>query len=104
MYLVKIGRFNEALAEVKKAQELDPLSLTINTQVGRVFYFSRRYYQAIEQFRQTPAMDPSFGQAHLNLGRAYLAKRMYQEAIAEFRAGLQFAGDDPNFIESLGIA
>ncbi|HWU40833.1 MAG TPA: tetratricopeptide repeat protein, partial [Candidatus Acidoferrum sp.] len=104
LYFARSDRFNEALAEVKRAQELDPLSLIINSLVGSVLFHWRRYDQAIEQFRQTLAMDPGFGPARLNLGRTYLAKRMYPEAIAEFRAGLKFAGEDPRFIPGLGHA
>jgi Tfp pilus assembly protein PilF len=102
LYLARIGRFDEAFAEMKKAQELDPLSLVINSLVGWVFLQARRYDEAIEQLRQTLAMDPSFAFAHFALGRAYMEKRMYPEAIAEFRAGL--ASGDPRFIASLGYA
>lgn len=47
------GRLEEAIAEMKRAQELDPLSLIISTNVGWAYYFARRYDQAIEQHRKT---------------------------------------------------
>ena len=87
LYLARLGRFNEAFVEMKKAQELDPLSLMIDSLVGWVFLQARRYDDAIEQLRQTLAVDPSFAYAHCVLGRTYVEKRMYREAIAEFHAG-----------------
>ncbi|HWT79136.1 MAG TPA: tetratricopeptide repeat protein, partial [Candidatus Methylomirabilis sp.] len=102
LFFARTGRFNEAFAEMKKAQELDPLSLIINSLVGWVYYQARRYDEAIEQLRQTLAMDPNFAYAHWVLGRTHMEKRMYPEAIAEFRAGL--ASGDPRFIAGLGHA
>ena len=81
------GHVDEALAEIKKAEELDPLSLMINAIHGWLLLQARRYDEAIAQLRQTVAMDRSFSYAHFVLGRAYLAKRMYPEALAEFQAG-----------------
>ena len=70
--------------EGASAQELEPLSLNINTQVGRIFYFMRRYDEAIAQYQKTLEMDPNFVIAHFQLGWAYEKKEMYQEAIAEY--------------------
>ena len=58
--LVALGRFDEAISEVKRALELDPLSLIINSDLGRTYYFARRYDEAIEQLRKTLEMDPNF--------------------------------------------
>src|SRR5258705_3398008 len=59
-YLAVLGRSNEALAERKRAQELEPLSLIINAELGMAFYYARDYDQAIEQFPKTLALDPNF--------------------------------------------
>ena len=59
------------MAEIKLAQELDPLSLIVNTAVGMVFYFSRQPDPAIEQLRKTLEMDPNFVPARLQLGVVY---------------------------------
>jgi TolB-like protein/class 3 adenylate cyclase/Tfp pilus assembly protein PilF len=72
-YLKALGRFDEALEEIEKAQELDPLSLAINTGVGHVLYLSGQYDQAIEQYRQAVELDPSFMVTHVWFGRPYLA-------------------------------
>ena len=49
MYLAEVGRLEEALAAIRRAQALDPLSLIINTEVGRLLYFARDYDAAIAQ-------------------------------------------------------
>jgi TolB-like protein/Tfp pilus assembly protein PilF len=84
MYLAGRGRFDESLAQVRQAQELDPLSVIISVQVGNIFFFARRYDQAIAQYQKTLEMDPNFRIAHDFLGLAYEAKGTYEKAITEF--------------------
>ncbi len=86
-FLSCMGRHNQALAEVKQAHEIDPLSLLINTQVGYTLYWARRPDEAVEQFKKTLDLDPSHGRAHIGLGRAYLYKGMFDEGIAEIAKG-----------------
>jgi tetratricopeptide (TPR) repeat protein len=78
-----MGRHNEAIAESKKARELEPLSLTISADVGSTFYFARNYDQAIEQFQKAQELDPNY--MPVFLPAAYEQKRMYDEAIAGFK-------------------
>lgn len=84
-YLKALGRFDEALAEMAQALELDPLSMAVNTGLGHVIYLSRDYDAAIDRYRKALAIDPNFGPAHLWFGRPYLQKGMYGEAIAEIQ-------------------
>jgi eukaryotic-like serine/threonine-protein kinase len=84
-YLVAVGRFDESLVEINRARELDPLSLIINTDMGKVLYYSRRYDEAIAQLQETLRMDPSFHDAHLWLGSVYAKRGLYPEAIGEFK-------------------
>lgn len=83
-YLSYVGRHEEAILEMKRAVELDPLSLIINASYGRAFYYAKRYDEAIAQFHKTVELDPSFVRAHLYLGWTYEAKGMFNEAIAEY--------------------
>jgi serine/threonine protein kinase/tetratricopeptide (TPR) repeat protein len=76
------GRLEEAIAESKKALELDPLSLGINRDLAYQYHDARQYDQAIEQVQKALELDPDFGQALSILGRAYIGKAMYKEAIA----------------------
>lgn len=79
------ARVDEAIEEVKKAYELDPLSLVINRALGRAFFLARKYDQAIEALQRTIELDPNFGSTHLILGMVYFQKSMYEEALAEFQ-------------------
>ena len=82
-YLASMGLFDQGLAELKRARDLDPLSLIINTNLGLTFYWARRYDLAIEQLERAIELEPNFFRAHLHLGMAYERKLMYREAIAE---------------------
>jgi len=84
-FLTKLGRFDEALQEMKKAQELDPLSLVILAIGGWPLHYSRQYDQAIEQNKKVLAMDQNFEPAQLYLAQAYLAKGMHEEALKYFK-------------------
>jgi TolB-like protein/lipopolysaccharide biosynthesis regulator YciM len=103
-YLKALGRFDEALEEIRKAQHLDPLSLAINTGVGHVLYLSRRYDAAIEQYRKTLELDPNYLQARLWFGRPFLQKGMYQEAIKELEAAVSLSGGSTIAVAMLGHA
>jgi serine/threonine protein kinase/tetratricopeptide (TPR) repeat protein len=81
--LVNTGRFEESIAELKRALELDSFSLNTNWLLGAAFYFARQYDQAIEQYRKTLELDPNFFAPHAFLGWAYIQKFMYKEGIAE---------------------
>lgn len=83
-HLAGMGRLEEAIAAIRRAQELDPLSLIINTDVGHILYFAGRFDEAIAQYRLVLDMDAHFAVAHWRLSEVYIAKGMYQEAVAEF--------------------
>jgi len=84
MFLAAMGRSNEAMREIKRAQDLDPLSLIIWANIGTIEYFARQYDQAIEQEQKVLKTDPNFVQARRKLAFALEAKGMMQEAITEW--------------------
>jgi TolB-like protein/Tfp pilus assembly protein PilF len=92
--LMSLGEFDRAIAELKRAQQLDPLSLIINTDLGAVFFTARRYDDAIAQLRKTIEMDPRFYYAHWNLGEALELKGHLREAFAEYKKAAEL-NDDP---------
>ena len=100
-HLSLVGHNDEAIAEMKKAQSLDPLSLIINADLAELFLISRSYDESIEQSRKTIQMDSNFGLAHNQLAQAYLQKRMYSEAIAELQKAIQDSGGSPTFTSNL---
>lgn len=99
-----MGRLDEANAETRRSQELDPLSLMINTDVGVNSYYARRYDEAIAQNEKTVNLDPRFFIAYVWLGQAYEQKKMYAEAIATFQKGMNEAERHPQLLASLGHA
>jgi eukaryotic-like serine/threonine-protein kinase len=81
-YLVPMGRTDEALRELKRAVELEPLSLINNAVLVSVYLYARQNDQALEQARKTYDLDPSFRFGQQWLGQAYIANGQYREAIA----------------------
>jgi serine/threonine protein kinase/Flp pilus assembly protein TadD len=97
------GRLEEAIVEMKRAQELDPLSLSINATLGWTYYFARQYDRAIEVCRKTLEMDKDFLWALWSLGMAYQQTGMFEEAIAEFQKA-RIHKDNPHPMAGLGHA
>jgi TolB-like protein/Flp pilus assembly protein TadD len=91
---MSLGEFDRAIAELKRAQQLDPLSLIINADLGVAFATARRYDEAIAQLRKTIEMDPRFYYAHWNLGVALELKGELREALAEYKKAAEL-DDDP---------
>jgi eukaryotic-like serine/threonine-protein kinase len=88
LLLCALGRHDEALAAIRRAHEVDPLSLIIGSAVGRILHFQRRYDEAIEQCRQTLDMDRHFLPAHFDLAMAYAEVGRHAESLAEFETCL----------------
>jgi TolB-like protein/Tfp pilus assembly protein PilF len=101
--LVELGQFDRAIAEGKRAVELDPLSLIISADLGEDYFFARRYDEAIAQLRKTIEMDPRFHYAHWNLGEVWQLKAQLNEAISEYRKAVEL-NDDPFVLALLGQA
>ncbi len=99
VFLMSDGRFDEALAKARRAQELDPLSLPINMILGWVFLNARQYDQAVDQLRKTLEMEPNFILGHHRLGLVYEQQGKYAEAIAEFKQVVNLSAGSP-----LGLA
>ena len=91
-YLVAVERFDEAIAEAKRTEELEPLSFTASSHLGWIYYLAGQNDKAIEQCRKILELDPSSFPARRYLGLAYEAKGMYPEAITEFQTGVKLSG------------
>ena len=94
MFLAALNRLDEALAEIRKAQELDPLSLIINTAVARILHFSRRFDEAIEQSRRTLELNPQFALGYFDIGVAYAQTGRFEEAAAAFKKASELSGNE----------
>jgi TolB-like protein/DNA-binding winged helix-turn-helix (wHTH) protein/Flp pilus assembly protein TadD len=104
LQLSLLGRFDEAISEIRKAESLDPLSLVISAGVADVLFAARRYEEAIRQSRKLIEMDPSFAIGHFELGQALVQTKQYDRAIAELEKGRQLSGGDTTCLATLGYA
>ena len=93
-----LGRFEEGIAQIKLAEELDPLSPINSGSVGWAFHMARQPDAAIEQLHKTLEMDPDFVMTHFYLGMAYEGKGMYQEAIAAYRKAHEISPAGPGIV------
>ncbi len=103
-HLSLLGRYNEAIVEMRKAESLDPLSLIINADLAELLGLAHAYDESIRQSRKTIEMDPNFALAHNQLAQAYLQKHMYEEAVAELQKAVKLSGDSPTCIANLARA
>src|SRR5207302_1634989 len=103
-HLTALGRNDEAISEMKKAETLDPLSLIISAELAEEYLIAHRYDEAIRQSRKTMALDPFFGVAHFELGQVLVQKRMYDEATAELQKAIELSPGSTTFRSNLAYA
>jgi len=94
MTLAWQGRLQEAIGEIEKARQLDPLSTRINTNVAQIFFWAHDYDCALLQCQKALELEPSVEKTHRILGTIYLQKGAYQSAISEFQEAVDLAPGD----------
>jgi TolB-like protein/DNA-binding winged helix-turn-helix (wHTH) protein/Flp pilus assembly protein TadD len=103
-HLSLLGKYDEAIAEMRKAHDLDPLSLIINADLAELLVLAHSYDESIRQSRKTIEMDSNFALAHNQLAQAYLQKHMNDEAVAELQKATQLSGESPTIMANLARA
>ncbi len=98
------GRFDEAIKEIDKALELDPLALLVNANAGAIRYCARQYDEAEVMYYRTLELEPNFGIARLFNGCLYIQKKRYEEAISELKKAAKLTGGMPWALGCLGMA
>jgi tetratricopeptide (TPR) repeat protein len=93
--LMTMGQQDEAIARMKKSQELDPLSLIISVAIGWAHYMARRYDDSMEQLRRTIELDPHYPVTYWILGLLLRKMERYGEAIAEGERSVALSGGSP---------
>jgi TolB-like protein/Tfp pilus assembly protein PilF len=92
MYLGIPRRYDEAFAYLRRAEELDPLSLRVRAGRGWLYFWSGQFDRMLQEAQTMLELEPGHGQVHYVLGHAYLAKGMYEEAIASYRREMARSG------------
>ncbi|MGH9445721.1 MAG: winged helix-turn-helix domain-containing protein [Terriglobia bacterium] len=93
LYLGPQGRYPEAIAEMKLARQLDPVSPIVNTDLGWAYAISGRYDKAFAQYQRALHLNPRFVPVHFRLVEYYLMKRMYDQAVHESALDEAYAGN-----------
>lgn len=96
------GRFDEAIAEARRARDLEPFSLTINAVLGRRLYYARQFDQAIAVHRQSLELDRNFVRGHIELATVLVQVRRRDEARAEFQQALALDNNALSALSGLG--
>jgi TolB-like protein/DNA-binding winged helix-turn-helix (wHTH) protein len=104
LYSIAMGRFDDSLDQIKKARDLEPLSISINASLGWRLYLAREYDRSIAQLRDTLEMDPSYEWAHLTLGQAYEQKGQYDLAIEQLQRAVELSHSSSLMISALAHA
>lgn len=103
-YLLAMGRAGEAQEEIRRAQELDPLSFSISRGVGDILFRTGKYDEALEQYRRTLKMapdDPMATALRRTMGWAYLQRGMHDQAVAEFIESLRLQNVSAEWLAAL---
>jgi eukaryotic-like serine/threonine-protein kinase len=103
LFLSTRGRHEESLKEIKRAHELDPLSIIINQNVARAHHMAGRYQEAIEQFQRTLALEPRFFTTHVMLAQSLAVVGRHHEAMASLRNAESLAGRNALILSELAI-
>jgi serine/threonine protein kinase/Flp pilus assembly protein TadD len=102
-FLSPMRRTDEAIAAMKRASELDPLSSLFQSRLGLQFLFIRQYEQALKHIQNALELDPLSILAHLWLGLTYIAEEKFEDAIHAIEFAIQNFGRNPMFLGSLGF-
>jgi tetratricopeptide (TPR) repeat protein len=103
-YLICVGHKNEAIAEARCAQTLDPVSLPAGTNLAAILSFAGHFTEAVEVSLKVLEVDPGFARAYEDLGRAYEQLRMHSQAVAAFAKAVECSGRSSRDLASLAYA
>jgi len=104
VFLASQGRFDEAIVQITRAHQLDPLSLIIGDVVGWIYSLARQNDRAVKEFRKALELDPKFYPTHYDLGMTYAAMGRHQEAVAELELARALSGETPRALSGLAYA
>ncbi len=103
-FLSSLGRHQEALAIIKKGQEQDPISISVNSCAIRIHLFARQYDEAIAAGLKTLELEPNYSDSIYWLAHAYEQKGMFEEVVSTRLRAMSLKGESPEEIEKLRAA
>ena len=104
LYLALLGRYDEALPLMYRAYDLDPLSASVSTGIGRIYHFSHQFDKAIEQYNKTLELNPDYVEAVFALGLTYSHSERYDQAISVLKKALELSNGRLIILGSLATA
>ena len=104
LYLAVLGRYDEALPLMYRAYELDPLSASVSTGIGRIYHFSHQFNKAIEQYNKTLEMNPDYVEAVFALGLSYSHSKKYDRGISILKKALELSNGRLIILSALATA
>jgi TolB-like protein/Tfp pilus assembly protein PilF/class 3 adenylate cyclase len=102
IHLLSLGRIAEAMTEIKRAHELDPLSAVIGTTLTYAYTAKGDVNASVAQCKAVIDLDPNYPRAHEYLGLGYLKQGHHSEAIAELQKAVELSGGDRRPLRDLG--
>lgn len=102
--LSDLGRHDEAIAEARRATELEPLSLITRAIEGHVLIYGGRTDEALERLRATLELEPNFWIARLFIGKAHLARGEFAEALAQFEKAREYSAGNSETLSMIAYA
>ena len=102
LYLLDLGRYDEAMTEVKRAHELDPLSAVIGTSLSYAYFAKGDVNGSIVECKKVIDLDPDYPRAHEYLGLGYLKQGLHSEAIGELQTAVDLSGRERRPLRDLG--
>jgi TolB-like protein/Tfp pilus assembly protein PilF len=102
-YLASSGNFDQAIAHITRAQQLEPLSPSINTDVGEIYYWAGQYDRAVAALQDVLQIEPDFAMARSILGLVYLRMGRAGDGLAELEAANRLSSS-PRVLSTLGYA
>jgi tetratricopeptide (TPR) repeat protein len=103
-HLMVTGRTAEGIAELRTAENLDPLSPIVSADLADALCIAHLYEDALQQSRKALELHPNFAVAHYELGQTFVQMLRYDESIAEFRTAIALAGGNTTFDSNLAHA
>jgi TolB-like protein/Tfp pilus assembly protein PilF len=95
IHLYALQRFEEAVTQAKRAQQLDPVSPFVNTWAGATYFLAGRIDEAMKSLRRTLELEPGYSDARIVLARSYVTLGQHRQAIAELEKAMTFGAREP---------